>query len=71
MTTQDPDGTIHIEDEEATGAVKTGHMRWVLGVSLLLAIIAMSVVWIVPAMMQSDEPATTSRVGDPVETEAQ
>ncbi len=71
MTTQDPDGTIHIEDEEATGAVKTGHMRWVLGVSLILAIIAMSIVWIVPAMMQSDEPATTSRVGDPVETGAQ
>lgn len=71
MTTQDPDGTIHIEDDEATGAVKTGHMRWVLGVSLVLAVIAMSIVWIIPAAMQSDEPATTSRVGDPVATEAE
>lgn len=50
MSTQDPDGTIHIEGDEATGAVKTGAMRWVLGVSLLLAIIAMSTVWVIPAL---------------------
>lgn len=51
MSKQDPDGTIHIEDDEATGAVKTGHMRWVLAISLVLAIIVMSAVWIVPALM--------------------
>ncbi len=50
MSTQDPDGRIHIEDDDATGAVKTGHMRWVLAVSLLLAIIVMSAVWIIPAL---------------------
>ncbi|WP_435416963.1 hypothetical protein WAB17_08675 [Parerythrobacter aurantius] len=64
MSTQDPDGTIHIEDEEATGAVKTGHMRWVLGISLLLAIVAMSIVWIVPALTSNNEVDATSRVGD-------
>lgn len=50
MPQHDPDGTIHIDDGEATGAVKTGAMRWVLGISLVLAIIAMSAVWIVPAL---------------------
>jgi hypothetical protein len=50
MSTQDPDGTIHIEDDDATGAVKTGHMRWVLAISLLFAVIAMSAVWIIPAL---------------------
>lgn len=47
---EDKDGQIHIEDDDATAAVKTGAMRWVLGISLLLAIIAMSAVWIIPAL---------------------
>lgn len=47
---EDKDGEIHIEDDDAMAAVKTGAMRWVLGISLLLAIIAMSAVWIIPAI---------------------
>ncbi|UIP07748.1 hypothetical protein LY632_04940 [Erythrobacter sp. SDW2] len=54
MSTQDPDGTIHIEDDEATGAVKTGAMRWVLGISLTLTIIALSAVWITGALTQGE-----------------
>ena len=50
MSTTDPDGEIHIEDDDAMAAVKTGGMRWVLGISLLLAVIAMSAVWIIPAL---------------------
>lgn len=50
MSTQDPDGKIHIEDDDAMASVKTGYMRYVLGISLLLAIIAMSAVWIIPAL---------------------
>ncbi len=42
---------IHIDDEEASGGRKTGYMRYVLGISLLLAVIAMSIVWIIPALM--------------------
>lgn len=54
MSTQDPDGTIHIDDDEATGAVKTGAMRWVLGISLALTIIALSAVWITGALTQGE-----------------
>jgi hypothetical protein len=44
------DQAIHIEDDDATGAVRTGAMRWVLAIGLLLAIVVMSLVWIVPAL---------------------
>ena len=41
---------IHVNDTEASGGTKTGHMRWVLGVGLVIAIVAMSLVWIIPAL---------------------
>ncbi len=41
---------IHIEDDDARAAHTTGYMRYVLGIGLLLAIIAMSAVWIFPAL---------------------
>ena len=46
----DQDEAIHIEDDEARGAHTSGHMRYVLGIGLFLAIILMSAVWIVPAL---------------------
>lgn len=42
--------TIHIDDEAARGAVTNTGLRYVLGFSLLLAVIAMSGVWIIPAL---------------------
>ena len=50
MSTTDDDGRIHIDDEEARGGHTTGHMRYVLGIGLLIAIIAMSAIWIFPAL---------------------
>lgn len=47
---EEKDEAIHIEDDDATGAVKTGAMRWVLAIGLLLAIAVMSLVWIIPAL---------------------
>ncbi|WP_265587386.1 hypothetical protein [Sphingomicrobium arenosum] len=41
---------VHVSEEEATGAVKPHITRWVLGISLLLIVIAMSLVWIIPAL---------------------
>ncbi|MEO1488313.1 MAG: hypothetical protein AAFR88_02590 [Pseudomonadota bacterium] len=41
---------IHIEDDDARAASTPGIMRYILGISLLLAIIAMSAVWIIPAL---------------------
>lgn len=44
------DGKIHIEDDDARAAVSNTGMRWVLGIGLVLAIIAMTLVWIIPAL---------------------
>lgn len=41
---------IHIDDEDARAAQTTGYMRYVLGIGLLIAIIAMSLAWIIPAL---------------------
>lgn len=41
---------IHVDTEEARAGESTGVMRYVLAISLLLAIIALSVVWIIPAV---------------------
>jgi hypothetical protein len=46
----DPQEEIHIEDDDARAAQPTGHMRYVLGIGLFLAIVAMSLVWIIPAL---------------------
>lgn len=44
------DGAIHIEDDDARGASTPGVLRYVLAFSLLFAVIAMSLVWIIPAL---------------------
>jgi hypothetical protein len=37
---------VHISQEEVTGAVQPHIVRYVLGVSLLLVVILMSLIWI-------------------------
>ncbi len=58
----DRNGKIHIEGDHASAGEKTGVMRYVLAISLVLALVAMSAVWIIPAMFQGDveEEATVS-----------
>ena len=41
---------VHIETDEARAGENSGVLRWVLGISLTLAVIAMSAVWIIPAL---------------------
>jgi len=41
---------VHIDTNEARGGTTPHIVRWVLGISLVLAIIAMSAVWIIPAI---------------------
>jgi hypothetical protein len=48
MTEQDE--AFHINDDDARGAVTNTGLRYVLAFSLLLAVIAMSGVWIIPAL---------------------
>ena len=47
---------IHIDEQEASGGSKEGVVRWIL------AVLLMSIVWIIPAMTQGDieEEATVS-----------
>ena len=42
---------VHLNETEATGAVKAQGVRSVLGISLLLVVIAMSAVWILGAVL--------------------
>lgn len=44
------DDVIRIDDVAARGAVSNTGLRYVLGFSLAFAVIAMSLVWIIPAL---------------------
>lgn len=48
----DQNEAIRINDEDARGAVSNTGLRYVLGFSLALAVIAMSAVWILPALLR-------------------
>ncbi len=48
------DDQIHVSEVEASGASKEGVGRWVLLIGTLLAVLLLSVVWIVPALTRSD-----------------
>ena len=41
---------IHVTEEEATAAKGNQPLRYLLGLSLFLVIVAMSVIWIIPAL---------------------
>jgi hypothetical protein len=41
----------HYTDEQVSGARQEHVVRWVLGISLLLIVLAMSAVWIIPALL--------------------
>ncbi|QFT78782.1 hypothetical protein [Erythrobacter sp. THAF29] len=44
------DNEVHIEDDDARAASTPGIVRYVLAISLILAVIAMTMVWVVPAI---------------------
>ncbi|WP_160174152.1 hypothetical protein [Sphingopyxis sp. MWB1] len=46
------DEHVEVTDEEATSAVKGHGVRYVLAFSLLAAVIILSAIWIVPALLQ-------------------
>lgn len=49
----DQNEAIRINDEAARGAVSNTGVRYVLAFSLGFAVIAMSLVWIIPALAQA------------------
>ena len=49
----DQNDTIRIHDEAARGAVSNTGLRYVLAFSLGFAVVAMSLVWIIPALARA------------------
>ena len=45
------DDHVEVTDEEASSGVKGHGMRYVLAISLLLAVVVLSAVWILPALL--------------------
>ena len=46
------DGHVELNEEEASGGTKRHNVRYVLFFSLLFAVIAMSLAWIIPALQR-------------------
>jgi hypothetical protein len=59
---------VHIEIDEARAGVTNHGVRWVLGISLTLALIAMSAVWIIPSLTQGSTIDESDRT--PVQVDA-
>lgn len=41
---------VHLSEQEASGGVQPHIVRWVLGISLLLAVGLLSAIWIIGAL---------------------
>jgi len=48
----DDEGHPHFSETAASGGEKNHHVRYILAISLLLAIAAMSAAWIIPAILR-------------------
>lgn len=55
----------HLNTDEARGAESTGIMRWVLGISLLVAILLLSAIWMFGAWTQDETPGPVATVEAP------
>lgn len=53
---------VHVSEEEASGGSKEGVVRWVLIIGTLLAIIALSAIWIFGAATRDDPDADYASV---------
>ncbi|GGD45156.1 hypothetical protein GRI62_10200 [Erythrobacter arachoides] len=63
-------GEIHIDSEDASGGSKEGVVRWVLLISILAAVLILSIIWMAGAFSQNEdessatyEPATATEQG--------
>lgn len=61
------DGEIHIDEQDATGASKEGVVRWVLLVSLVAAILVLSIIWITGALVANENAEAANYPGAPAE----
>lgn len=42
---------VHLTETEASGGEKNHHVRYILGISLLLTVVLMSAIWIISSLM--------------------
>jgi hypothetical protein len=61
--------SVHVSEEEASGGSKEGVVRWVLIIGTLLAIIALSAIWISGAAFRSDPDADNANVNAKIAAE--
>ena len=54
---------VHLSTEEASGGSKEGVVRKVLAIGLVLAILALSLIWITGAVSSDDPQADNASVG--------
>lgn len=54
--------SVHLSEEEASGGSKDGVVRWVLIFGTLLAIVALSAIWITGALSNTDPDADNANV---------
>jgi hypothetical protein len=56
------DGEIHLDSDEARAGSNSNVVRWVLGIGLLLAVIGMSLAWIIPSLNHGPETMNAQNV---------
>ncbi len=44
------DGEVHIDEQDAQGGSKEGVVRWVLLISMLAAVLILSIIWMAGAL---------------------
>ena len=60
---------VHIEDDDAKAGETTGHVRWILGLSLLAAIAILSAIWIFGAFSFDSEASEETAQEAPADTD--
>lgn len=60
---------VHVSEEEASGGSKEGVVRWVLIIGTLLAVIALSAIWIFGAATRDDPAADYASVDRKIEAQ--
>lgn len=67
----DPDPEIHIDKQQARSGETPGVVRYVLLISLLLVIIALSAIWLTGAANAPDNTGGTADTAQAVQEQAQ
>ncbi len=62
---------VHVETDDARGGESTGVMRYVLGISLVLAIVLLSAIWMFGAASQDDAESEITASGTMAAQEAE